>query len=120
MQNTRAFAAAAAACLGVIAVAGCAPQIAHRTRAMPVRLTGREVRVLRGYGSADTAFGFDVLSALCGSQTAANTVISPVSLATGLQMTYLGARGTTATAMARVLHLPVTGRAPWSEGCGPH
>ncbi len=34
----------------------------------------------------------------------------PVSLATGLGMAYLGARGATAAAMARVLHVPDTGR----------
>lgn len=37
-------------------------------------------------------------------------VISPVSLATGLGMVYLGARGATAAAMSRVLHLPASGR----------
>ena len=73
---------------------------------LSVVLTSSQVTALRAYGAGDTKFGLRLLSALCRSQPGTNAVISPVSLATGLGMAYLGARGGTATAMARVLHLP--------------
>ena len=63
----------------------------------------------RPYGAADTAFGLDVLSAWCRTDPQANLVLSPSSLASGLGMAYLGARGGTARAMAGVLHLPAAG-----------
>jgi serine protease inhibitor len=63
----------------------------------------------RPYAAADLAFGLDVLKTWCSQDPAANIVLSPSSLASGLGMAYLGARGTTATAMATVLHLPAGG-----------
>jgi serine protease inhibitor len=63
----------------------------------------------RPYGAADTAFGLDVLGAWCRSDPQANLVLSPSSLASGLGMAYLGARGATARAMGSVLHLPAAG-----------
>ena len=63
----------------------------------------------RPYGAADTAFGLSVLSAWCHADPGQNFVFSPASLASGLGMAYLGARGSTAAAMARVLHLPAAG-----------
>jgi serine protease inhibitor len=63
----------------------------------------------RPYAAADTAFGLDLLRAWCGQHPAANIVLSPASLANGLGMAYLGARGSTASAMAAVLHLPSSG-----------
>jgi serpin B len=63
----------------------------------------------RPYGTADTAFGLGVLSAWCQADPRQSFVFSPASLATGLGMAYLGARGGTAAAMARVLHLPAAG-----------
>jgi len=65
----------------------------------------------RPYGAADTAFGLSVLGAWCRQDPRANIVLSPASLATGLGLAYLGARGSTAQAMARVLHLPAAGPA---------
>jgi serpin B len=50
-----------------------------------------------------------VLNAWCRADPRANLVMSPSSLASGLGMAYLGARGGTARAMARVLHLPAAG-----------
>jgi len=50
-----------------------------------------------------------VLNAWCQADPRANLVLSPSSLASGLGMAYLGARGGTAQAMARVLDLPATG-----------
>jgi serine protease inhibitor len=63
----------------------------------------------RPYGAADTAFGLDMLNAWCRADPRANLVLSPSSLASGLGMAYLGARGATAQAMAHVLDLPATG-----------
>jgi serpin B len=62
----------------------------------------------RPFGAGDTAFGLDVLTAWCRADPRANLVLSPSSLASGLGMAYLGARGGTAQAMARVLDLPAT------------
>ena len=73
-------------------------------------LSASQVAALRGFGTADTTFGLNVLGALCASQPASNALISPVSLATGLGMTYLGAKGATAGAIAKVLHLPAASR----------
>jgi len=60
----------------------------------------------RPYGAADTAFGLDALGAWCRADPQANLVLSPSSLASGLGMAYLGARGATARAMDGVLDLP--------------
>jgi serpin B len=65
----------------------------------------------RPYGTADTAFGLDVLRSWCRQDPRSNIVFSPESLATGLGMVYLGARGSTAHAMERVLHVPAAGKA---------
>ncbi len=65
----------------------------------------------RPLAASDTAFGLSVLAAWCKQQPDANLVLSPASLASGLGMAYLGARGSTASAMARVLRLPARGSA---------
>jgi serine protease inhibitor len=62
----------------------------------------------RPYGAADTAFGLDTLGAWCRADPQANLVLSPSSLASGLGMAYLGARGATQQAIGSVLHLPAT------------
>ena len=69
----------------------------------------------RPLGTADTTFGLGVLGAWCRVNPDANLVLSPSSLASGLGMAYLGARGGTAQAMAGVLHLPATGSALAAE-----
>ena len=107
--------------LGILAVVvtgitaiGCA--------SAPARTPAAEVSVARGVaviepaadprplGAADTAFGLDVLQAWCAQYPGQNLVFSPSTLATALGMAYLGARGTTAQAMAQVLHLPAASR----------
>jgi serpin B len=60
----------------------------------------------RPYGAADATFGLDTLGAWCRADPRANLVLSPSSLASGLGMAFLGARGDTAQAMADVLRLP--------------
>jgi serine protease inhibitor len=99
--------------------AGCGTAPA-RPRSAPIITRGIAVREPaadpRPYGAADTAFGLDVLAAWCRSDPRANVVMSPASLATGLGMAYLGARGGTAQAMASVLHLPAAGGEPLQAG----
>ena len=65
---------------------------------------------------ADTGFGLDVMRAWCGQHPGQNLVFSPSTLASALGMAYLGARGATATAMARALDLPVTASRAALEG----
>jgi serine protease inhibitor len=60
----------------------------------------------RPLAAADTGFGLDVMRAWCAQNPAQNLVFSPSTLASALGMAYLGARGATASAMARVLDLP--------------
>jgi len=101
-------AAAGVAVLALLA-AGCAsnqvppPVMAHGVAAREPLMDPRP------YGSADMALGLDVLGAYCRADPRANLVLSPSSLASGLGMAYLGARGGTARVMAGVLHLPVAG-----------
>ena len=94
-----------------LAVAGCATTTT--TTPSPVVAHGVALREPladpRPYGAADTAFGLDALGAWCRALPQANLVLSPSSLASGLGMAYLGARGGTAQAIAGVLHLPPAG-----------
>jgi len=105
--------AAGAAAIALLA-AGCgsaaspAPPAPGVTRGVAFRVPAADPRP---YGAADTAFGLDVLGAWCRQAPTGNVVLSPESLATGLGLAYLGARGATASAMARVLHLPPAGPA---------
>jgi serine protease inhibitor len=111
MQRLRQGAALCAAVVSAAAVGGCAarPHAPAKPGSHTIRLTSSQVATLRSLGAGDTAFGLNLLSVLCRSQPGANVLISPYSVATGLSMAYLGARGDTATAMARVLHLPAAG-----------
>ena len=54
--------------------------------------------------AADAAFGLDLFAVAAGDE---NLMISPYSIATALSMLYPGARGTTASEIADVLHLAV-------------
>jgi serpin B len=91
-----------------LAAAGCgsAPVYAHGVAASVPAASPRP------YGTADTAFGLDLMGAWCRPSPQFNRVFSPSSLASGLGMAYLGAGGSTAKTMAAVLHLPAAeGRA---------
>ncbi len=96
-----------------LVVAGCGSVPAARPSAPLVVARGTAViepaADPRPYGAADTVFGLDALGAWCRADPRANLVLSPSSLASGLGLAYLGARGRTARAMAGVLHLPVAG-----------
>jgi serine protease inhibitor len=101
---------AAGAVLATLASAGCGPAPAVPPPVISRGVAAREPAAdPRPYGGADTAFGLAALSAWCRADPRANLVLSPASLATGLGMAYLGARGSTARAVASVLRLPVTG-----------
>jgi serine protease inhibitor len=100
--------------LAVVA-SGCASAATQRSAPPSGPTVVRGVAVVepaadpRPLGAADTAFGLDVLRAWCAQYPRQNLVFSPSTLASALGMAYLGARGTTAQVMARVLHLPATG-----------
>lgn len=113
MNHLSRLAAIAGAAVLAASAAGCAssapvppPVKPPQLPTLPATLTVRQAATLRAYGRADTAFGLDALAAACRPQPGANEVLSPASLASGLGMAYLGARGITAAAMAQVLHLP--------------
>ncbi|MCP2339560.1 serpin family protein [Actinomadura rupiterrae] len=98
---------AAVACMAALTtgVAACGDQgpKAHELRGAVTGVAPGDPRPL---GRADTAFGFGLLSAWCGTDPNANIVLSPSSIASSLGMVQQGARGRTAVAMARTLHLP--------------
>ena len=106
----RLAAAAIAAVLLASLAAGCGTQRAGRPTPPAHQIRGvafAEPEVSPApYAAGDLAFGLDLLHLMCMEQPGQNVVLSPTSLATSLGMAYLGARGTTATAMAAVLHLP--------------
>jgi serine protease inhibitor len=106
-KQLRAVAALTGSLIVAVVIAGCG-----LSQAPPVVARGVAIREPaanpRPYGAADAAFGLNVLGAWCRSDPGANLVLSPSSLASGLGMAYLGARGATAQAMATVLHLPAS------------
>jgi serine protease inhibitor len=113
MKNELRAAAGLVLALTVAVVAGCGTTAPPATpSAAPVIARGVAMREPladpRPFGTADTALGLSVLDAWCQADPRANLVLSPSSLASGLGMAYLGARGATAQAMADVLHLPAT------------
>ena len=100
---------ATGAVMAGLLIAGCG-SAAVQPPVMAHGVAAREPLVdPRPYGAADTAFGLDVLGTWCRADPQANLVLSPSSLASGLGMAYLGARGGTARAMASALHLPAAG-----------
>jgi serpin B len=120
MTRAHRLAAGVAAATAIAAMAtGCGT-----TAAVPSQKPGAARQVANvgpaaspaAFGASDTAFGLGVLGAWCRSAPDANIVMSPVSLATGLGMAYLGARGSTARAMAGTLHLPAVGDAQMLAG----
>jgi serpin B len=107
MRNARRIAALiAAAAITAVSAVGCTAQNDHRAAPRPVVLTSSQVATLRAFSSGDSAFGLNLLGTLCQADPSGNVVISPLSISSGLGLAYLGARGGTATAMARALDLP--------------
>jgi serine protease inhibitor len=114
MNSLPRLAATISAIMLTASATGCAargPVPPPQLPTLPATLTAQQAATLRAYGRADTAFGLDVLGAVCGPQPGANLVLSPAGLASGLGMAYLGARGATAAAMSRVLRLPTSSAA---------
>jgi serpin B len=56
--------------------------------------------------AAQTAFGVDLLHALCAADPGGDVLLSPTSAAEALGLLYPAATGDTATAMGGLLHLP--------------
>jgi serpin B len=113
-----------AAITATLALAGCGstPEPAHTA---PLAGGGTIVRGTAAvepqvspapYAAADLRFGLSLLDAWCKTAPDTNVVLSPESLATGLGMAYLGARGATAQSMAAVLHLPAGAGAALAAG----
>jgi serine protease inhibitor len=106
---------AAGLTVAALAATGCGSAQSSRQSSQQPAVVSRGVALRepvvdpRPYGGADTSFGLDVLGAWCRADPRANLVLSPSSLASGLGMAYLGARGDTARAMSSVLHLPAAG-----------
>jgi serpin B len=95
-------AAAAATALTACSSAGAAPQV-HRGDAVPPpagALTARDV------ADAQTAFGVDLLHAVCEAGGEENLLLSPTSAAEALGLLYPASRGRTAEEFGAVLHLP--------------
>ncbi|WP_018657886.1 serpin family protein [Actinomadura flavalba] len=100
--------AAALTCSFVlIAASACgsepAPPPVPEKRGKVIAVTAADPRVA---ARADTAFGLAVLDRWCRAEPRRNLVLSPSSLAAGVGMVALGARGETALAMTRALRLP--------------
>lgn len=97
----------AAACAAAV-LTGCASPAAPPPAAAVTRgvAAAEPAADPRPFGTADTAFGLDVLRAWCAQYPGQNLVFSPSTLASALGMAYLGAKGPTAAAMAGVLRLP--------------
>ncbi|WP_456786988.1 serpin family protein [Cellulomonas sp. P5_C5] len=95
----------------LLALTGCAtgptgpagPPAVHRGDVRTVELgtlTARDV------AAAQTAFGIDLLHAVCAQSPQDNVVLSPTSAAEALGLLYASAGGGTATRIADLLHLP--------------
>ncbi|WP_346622133.1 serpin family protein [Blastococcus montanus] len=97
-----AVAAGAVVTLTACGTAGAAPTL-HRGDAVPVQageLTARDV------AEAQTAFGLDLLHAVCESTGDADVLLSPTSAAQALGLLYPASAGGTADAVGALLHLP--------------
>jgi serpin B len=94
-----------AAALTACGTAAATPSV-HRGNAVPVRsgsLTPGDVAHMQ------TAFGVDLLHAVCAQAQGANVLISPTSAAEALSLLFPASGGGTAEALGALLHLP-----PWS------
>jgi len=88
-------------------IAGCGtPARSHPAPVRPAVLTSSEVATLRGLSTGDSAFGLNLLAAVCQADPSDNVVLSPLSVTSSLGLAYLGARGTTAARMAAAMHFP--------------
>ncbi len=79
----------------------CSQKAADPERIPPRPLTSAELQVV----NSDNTFGFKLFKQIVSDQPDSNIVISPLSVAMALGMTYNGAEGTTREAMDSVLEL---------------
>lgn len=91
--------------LVLLVLAACGGTRARSARTMPSDVAPVDANDAAAFAVAMNEFGLDVWQGLRTGGHDGNLAISPASLATALAMTYGGARGDTATAMARALHL---------------
>lgn len=99
------LAAAAAAAVAALTACGAdgATPLVHRGNVVPVQttaLTAADVSL------AQTAFGVDLMHALCQRAPEQNVLVSPTSAASALSLLYPAAGGQTAEALRNLLHLP--------------
>lgn len=99
----RAFPAAVAAVALAVTACGSATSTAPSGSRVNLRAVPVSAQQQQALAADDEAFANALWSAL-GSREG-NMVFSPASIATALQMAYVGARGETAVEMARALHL---------------
>jgi serpin B len=100
-----------AAVLGITVLVGTACGAQHDAVTTPSQPPPTPIPVavpvsagVAGVVAAEDRFGVDLLAG--AGQPNENLVVSPASVSLALQMVQSGAAGTTATEMARVLHLP--------------
>jgi len=98
--------------LGLLLAVGCEDEESQETAAPTTDASVETEPVLNGAPAlslvaSNSAFAFDLYHELRDED--GNLFLSPYSVSAALGMTLTGARGTTATQMARVLHLDVDG-----------
>ncbi|ROO89713.1 serpin B [Actinocorallia herbida] len=95
---------------GLVALAGIAGLAAGCGSASAEERRGADLEVAAGDPAAaaagDLAFGLALLDAWCAADPSANIVLSPASVASGLGMAALGAKGATAAEMSEALGWP--------------
>ena len=104
MRRALLAAAAATAAALVVGCGGGSGRPAVPPQGSDLRHVTLTAAELHGLARADTAFGAQLLQRLADG-AGGNVALSPASVATALQMAYVGARGQTAAEMATTLHL---------------
>jgi serpin B len=99
----RAFPAALVAAALLATACGSASTPAPNASRVDLRAVAVSAGERQALANADDAFARALWASLSSENR--NVVVSPASIATALQMAYLGARGNTAAEMARTLHL---------------
>lgn len=93
------------ACATFLLLSGSAASHATEGATQSDMKSQRAVSAVRQLSAANNSFGFDLFGRLTASEAQKNVFISPLSLATALQMCYTGAAGATGEALAKALQL---------------
>jgi serpin B len=104
-RNRRAAVVCATAALTACGTAGATPLV-HSGHVVAVQAGALDAA---GIARFQTAFGIDLLHAVCAQAPGANVLISPTSAAGALSLLFPASGGETAEALGALLHLP-----PWS------